>query len=86
MATNKSLSSQDVNAEWITQSFGQEWLFWEESIAKWLKKQTKSLSPRLTAIRLFVTDFLVKHDLPRDAGFFLVSQDKMPDLYTAIKA
>ena len=77
--------SQDVEAKWIL-NYGSEWRDWQVAIGKWLSKQTKSMSPRLTAITIFFKAYLYTNDLPRKFDAFFADSSNLPDLYATMKA
>lgn len=78
--------SNDVEAKWITLNYGIEWYSWQAAIGKWLSKQSKSMSPRFTAISIFFKSYLHKNNLPRDFEDFFAKSDELPDLYSTLKA
>lgn len=78
--------SSDVEAKWITLNYGIEWYSWQAAIGKWLSKQSKSMSPRFTAISIFFKSYLHKNNLPRDFEDFFAKSDELPDLYSTLKA
>jgi len=81
-----SNSSSDVEAKWITLNYGVEWYAWQVAIGKWLSKQTKSMSPRFTAISIFFKNYLYEKNLPKDFENFFADSSELPDLYLTLKA
>ncbi len=80
-----SKTSQDTEAKWIL-DYGVEWSEWQQSISNWLSKQTKSMSPRLTAISIFFKKYLYDNELPKNFIDFFSNTESFPDLYTTMKA
>lgn len=75
----------DLDFNWFTREYGNDWRLWKDCIGEYANAQTSSLGPKLASLNAFVLNFLLPLDIDKEPSNFFKTLYSVDLLYNSLK-